>query len=87
MRMTMTRKRKKKIPNYRKLYCEYHGLTEIPKGYHVHHKNKKRWDNRKENLILLSAKEHMSLHAKHRRPVRKAIVVSADSMARYGGIK
>ena len=81
----MRRKTKRKIPNYRKLYCKYHNLKEIPKGYHVHHKNKKRWDNRKENLILLTAKEHLSMHAKHRIK-RQVRIYSADQMKRYYGL-
>lgn len=32
----------------------------------VHHKNKKRDDNRLENLVLMTKKEHMSMHMKER---------------------
>ena len=39
----------------------------IPHGYHVHHANRKRFDNRAENLELLSPEEHASLH--HGSPV------------------
>jgi len=81
------RRKKRKIPNYRKLYCEYHGLDEIPKGYHIHHKNRKRWDNRKENLVMMKAEAHMSLHARHRRPARTTTVYTAESMARYHGLR
>jgi len=83
----MRKKRKCKIPNYRKLYCEYHDLKEIPKGYHIHHKNKKRWDNRKENLVMLTASQHMSLHARHRVKRRGTEIYTANQMARYHGIK
>lgn len=32
------------------------------KGLHVHHKNKNKLDNRKENLELLTEKEHKKVH-------------------------
>lgn len=44
------------------VYCEANGLTEIPKGYVVHHKNEVKTDNRKENLELLSRADHIRLH-------------------------
>lgn len=34
----------------------------IPEGYHVHHINGQRFDNRSMNLELLSPKQHASLH-------------------------
>lgn len=37
----------------------------------VHHKNRIRHDNRKENLELLTIKEHASLHSKERWKVKK----------------
>jgi hypothetical protein len=48
----------------RKIWKLAHG--PIPKGYHVHHKNRDATDNRLENLELLTLAEHMSLH--HRGP-------------------
>lgn len=35
---------------------------DIPAGYHVHHVNQVRTDNRAENLRVLSAREHRLLH-------------------------
>lgn len=43
-------------------YCENHGLTEIPKGYDVHHKDFDKLNNAPENLELLTRSEHMRLH-------------------------
>jgi len=37
----------------------------------VHHINHKRDDNRKENLMLMTASEHMSLHMKERHAKRR----------------
>ena len=34
----------------------------IPTGYHVHHKDFDKSNNNIENLVLLTAKEHLSLH-------------------------
>lgn len=37
-----------------------HGV--IPKGYHIHHKNENKSDNLIENLELIEASRHLSLH-------------------------
>lgn len=42
---------------------EYHN-GEIPKGHHVHHIDGNRLNNSIENLILVTAKDHMSHHMK-----------------------
>ena len=81
----MRRKRNSRLA--RKKYCEYHGLKRIPKGHHVHHRNKKYWDNSKENLILLTAEEHLSFHAKQRMRTRGTQLYSSDQMAKYHGLK
>lgn len=36
----------------------------IPKGYHIHHKDHDKTNNEIDNLTLLSASEHSSLHSK-----------------------
>lgn len=41
----------------------------IPKGYHVHHINEDKSDNNIENLELIKASRHMSLHMQD--PIRK----------------
>lgn len=45
----------------------------IPKGYIIHHKNGNKLDNRLENLICISSKEHNLLHAKDRKIWNKGL--------------
>ena len=40
----------------------YEAGIEVPKGYHVHHLNYDRADNRLENLSVMPANEHRSSH-------------------------
>ena len=49
---------------HRVVWEHYNGA--IPEGYHVHHRNGDRSDNRLENLELLSASEHASHHGRER---------------------
>lgn len=57
---------------------EYHN-GEIPKGYHIHHKDSDRSNNNINNLELVKAKEHLSGHMttekreQARKNVQKAI--------------
>lgn len=48
---------------HRDVWEHHHG--PIPDGYHVHHVNEDKGDNRVENLQLLRAFDHLSHHAKH----------------------
>ncbi len=45
---------------HRSIYEHHHG--KIPKGYHVHHINGDKGDNRIENLEALTHKEHFGKH-------------------------
>ena len=38
-------------------------IGEVPKGYHVHHKDGNMQNNRVENLIAITEKEHKAIHA------------------------
>lgn len=43
---------------------EINGRRYLKKEYHVHHKNFDRMDNRPENLVVMTAAEHRSMHCK-----------------------
>lgn len=45
----------------------------VPKGYHIHHKNDDKSDNRIENLELVDAFRYLSLHGKQSQNVKRAI--------------
>ncbi len=49
------------------IWIKIHGL--IPKGYHIHHKNEDKSDNRIENLELIERSRHLSHHMND--PIRK----------------
>ncbi|AFL75389.1 HNH endonuclease signature motif containing protein [Thiocystis violascens] len=59
----------KPILSHRKVWIQFRG--EIPVGYHVHHKNGDPFDNRIENLELLSAADHAARHTRGREPWNK----------------
>jgi len=46
---------------HRAVWIDAHG--EIPDGYHIHHKNHDKSDNRPANLQCMSASDHSMLHA------------------------
>lgn len=50
-----------KIRAHRWVWINIHG--KIPKGYHIHHKNKDKSDNRIKNLELLERSRHLSIHS------------------------
>lgn len=69
----------RKIRLHRYIWEKFHG--EIPKGYHVHHIDKNKNNNDIENLILLSPKEHGSLHCNSRTENEKQM--HKDNLERY----
>ncbi|MCE5226666.1 MAG: HNH endonuclease [Porphyromonadaceae bacterium] len=60
----MSRVNKRNISSYlaRKAYREFFG--EIPCGFQIHHKDRNKMNNTKENLIALSPSDHRLEHCK-----------------------
>lgn len=56
------RKRSKHVFQHHVVVCENLGLTAIPKGWHVHHVDKNPHNNAFDNLVLMTASDHIRLH-------------------------
>jgi hypothetical protein len=59
----------KPILSHRKVWIMAFG--EIPAGYHVHHINEDKFDNRPENPAILKAEDHCALHGTGKPPPNK----------------
>jgi predicted RNA-binding Zn-ribbon protein involved in translation (DUF1610 family) len=53
---------------------------KIPPGFHIHHINFDRFDNRIENLTLLSAHEHIKLHDRVRKRTEKGTFAEGNGL-------
>ena len=53
------------ISEHHWIWEQYNGCR-VPNGFHIHHKNGDKLDNRIKNLELISASEHLKLHYKER---------------------
>jgi len=51
-----------RIPLHHYVWTQAYG--EIPSGYHVHHQDGNSLNNNKNNLMLMSAQDHIRLHTK-----------------------
>lgn len=55
-----------RIPLHHYVWKQAYG--EIPSGYHVHHRDGNSLNNNENNLMLMSAQDHLQLHSKGRPP-------------------
>lgn len=60
------RKKSKHIFYHHYVLCKALGLTEIPKGFSVHHIDKDPLNNNLDNLALLTNTEHRRIHLEER---------------------
>ena len=58
-----TGKQKKRIFEHHMIYAHHAGLTCIPAGYDVHHKDSNGFNNNPNNLVMLKKSAHARLHA------------------------
>ena len=52
----------KYVREHQAVACAFLGLTALPAGYCVHHRNRDKTDNRIDNLELMTLSAHMKLH-------------------------
>lgn len=57
------RKGSKHVFEHSIVMCESLGLTEIPKGFHVHHVDGDKTNNSIDNLALLNSHAHAKIHS------------------------
>ncbi|MBQ3569578.1 MAG: HNH endonuclease [Methanocorpusculum sp.] len=78
-----SRKTQKHVFEHHVIMCEKLGLTEIPKGYMVHHCNGNKLDNCFSNLVLLTVAAHTRLHAALKRGIEGATTISKESTLKW----
>lgn len=73
------RKKSKHIFYHQLVWCEYHGYTEMPKGYCIHHCDKDPLNNEIDNLICVSLSDHTRLH----KWIGSVTTISKESTAKW----
>ena len=80
------RKNSKHVFQHSVVVCEAMGLTEIPKGFCVHHCDHNPMNNDFDNLVLLSLEEHNALHseiARAKKELEGVTTISKESTAKW----
>ncbi len=54
---------KKRVNLSHKIFCEFHNIASVPKGFVIHHIDENKDNNSIENLMMLSKSKHSKLHA------------------------
>ncbi len=73
------RKNSKHVFVHHVVVCENMGLTEIPKGWCVHHCDEDPHNNDFDNLVLLTLSDHTRLH----QALKGATTISKESTAKW----
>lgn len=73
------RKGSKHVFLHSAVYCHFTSITEVPKGYVVHHCDQNPHNNFFSNLILMTLAEHASFH----RLIEGATTISKESTAKW----
>lgn len=55
----------KRMKLHQAVCCESLGITKIPKGFHVHHRDCDIQNNDLDNLVVINASEHKWLHKQY----------------------
>ncbi|QHJ85749.1 MAG: HNH nuclease [Bacteriophage sp.] len=74
------RKRSKHIFQHHEVVCRNLGITEVPKGWNVHHCDINPLNNSFDNLVLLTMQDHMRLHGT---VLKGATTISKESTLKW----
>lgn len=75
------RKGSKHVFAHHVVVCEHLGLTEIPRGYSVHHCDRDTLNNDFSNLVMLKVSDHSALH--HWLNTEGATTISKESTLKW----
>lgn len=73
------RRRSKHVFAHHVSICEELGISEIPKGWCVHHCDENTYNNTFDNLVLLSVSDHARLHS----ALKGATTISKESTLKW----
>lgn len=73
------RKGSKHIFEHTEVYCMNAGLTQVEKGYCIHHCDQDKMNNKFENLVMLTLAEHRTLHTL----IKGATTISKESTLKW----